>query len=320
MYHANLGEIERQRGKRDQAIVALREAVALAPRSAQAQNNLGILHFDMRAFDEAAECYQKAIAINPSYPEAYNNLGNALRALGRNEEATDNYQRALLLRENYPEAYNNLAAVLRDNDQIAEAEHAYRKAIALRPDYLEAYNNLAGMLVDQDREEDALRVLGEALAKDGKHIPTLLQVARTQLHRGNAVQAEQAARLALQYDVANAEAYVVLGQVLHDTDRYQESLRAYEEALSLDDEEPDANNFYGVCLKSVGRLDDAKAAFSRSLELNPNALGVYSNIADLEKFTPESPNFKKMQEFLESARGSAERALHEPALRARQGE
>lgn len=301
VYHSNLGEIERQRGKRDLAAAALKEAVALAPRSAQAHNNLGILHFDMREFEKAVECYQTAINLNASYPEAYNNLGNALRALDRNDEAADNYQRALLLRENYPEAYNNLAAVLRDRDQIAEAEHAYRKAFSLRPNYLEAYNNLAAMLIEHEREDDALKVLGEALNVDGKHVPTLLQVARTQLHKGNVSQAEQAVRLALKYDAEKPEGYVVLGQVLHDTDRFVEALGAYEKALALNSDLAEAHNYYGICLKSTGRLDEAKAAFVKSLELNPRAIGVYSNIADLEKFTADHPILAKMQELVAEA-------------------
>ena len=51
----------------------------------------------------------------------------------------------------------------------------------------------------------------------------------------------------------------------------------------------------------MGRLDDAKTAFMKSLELNPRAVGVYSNIADLEKFTPDSPMLGKMQELISEA-------------------
>ena len=62
VYYANLGEVERLRGKLDDALTALETAVRLDPGSTQALNNLGIVRFERREFEEAAECYRKAIA------------------------------------------------------------------------------------------------------------------------------------------------------------------------------------------------------------------------------------------------------------------
>jgi tetratricopeptide (TPR) repeat protein len=300
-FYSNLGEIERQRGKPREALVALRRAVSLDPKFAQAWNNLGIVHYDRRDFKEAIKCYEQAISLRDSYPEAYNNLANALRALGKNEDALDHYQRALLLRENYPEVYNNMASILRDRGDFAEAEHAYRKAISLKPRYLDAYNNLAMLLVQRERDDEALRVLGRALEIDAKHVSTLITVARTQLKQGNYVEAEQAWRLALKEDLNNAEVHAILGQVLDETDRLTEALESYETALTLRPELIEARNLYAICLKQVGRLDDARAQFLKTLELYPWAYGCYANLADLEKFTPGHPHFLAMEAIVQKA-------------------
>jgi tetratricopeptide (TPR) repeat protein len=300
-FFSNLGEMERQRGKLPEALVALRRAVSLNPQSPQALNNLGIVHYDRNEFEEAAKCYEGAIALNGSYAEAHNNLGNALRALGRYEEALDHYQRALLIRENYPGAYNNMASILREQDQVAEAEFAYRKAIALNPRYFEAYGNLATLLVQHERSDEALRVLGDALKIDPKHVPTLIHVARTQLSMGSHVQAEQACRLALAEDPNSAEAHAMLGEVLHETDRFKEALECYEAALTLKPTLFDARNHYGICLKSVGRLDEAREQLLKSLELNPRAYGIYANLSDLEKYTPDNPHLKAMEAIIQEA-------------------
>ena len=300
-FYSNLGEMERQRGKLPQALLALRQAVRLDPSSTEALNNLGIVHYDRREFNEAVKCYGQAIAINSAYAEAHNNLGNALRALGKNDEALDHYQRALLVRENYPEAYNNMAAILRDTDQIAEAEFAYRKAISLNPRYFEAYGNLATLLVEHQRADEALRVLADALKIAPKHGPTLIHVARTQVSLGNHVQAEQACRLALEEDSDSAEAHSMLGEVLHETDRFTEALESFEIALTLQPAAAECRNFYGICLKSVGRLDEAREQLLKSLELNPRAYGIYANLADLEKFTPDSPHLKAMEAIMQNA-------------------
>ena len=300
-FFSNLGEMERQRGKLPQALLALRQAVRLDPSSTEALNNLGIVHYDRGEFGEAAKHYEQAIAINPSYAEAHNNLGNALRALGRFDEALDHYQRALLIRENYPGAYNNMASILLDRDQIAEAEFAYRKAIALSPRYFEAYGNLATLLVEHGRSDEALRVLGDALKIEPKHAPTLIHVARTQLSTGNYAQAEQACRLALEEEPDSAEAFAVLGEVLHETDRFDEALTAFDTALTLKPMAAEARTYYGICLKSVGRLDEAREQLVKSLELNPRAYGIYANLADLQKFTPDHPHLKAMEAIMAEA-------------------
>lgn len=301
LFFANLGEAERQRGSLDAALAALTRAVALDPHSAQAFNNLGIVRFERREFEEAVKCYETAIATDAGYPEAHNNLGNALRALGRDEAAVESYQQALLLREDYPEAYNNLAAILRDQENLDEAEHCYRKAIELRPTYLDPYGNLAGLLVDAKRADEALRVLGEALRIDENHVPTLIIVARTQLSLGNHAQAEQACRLALAADAKNADAEVALGEVLQELDRFPEALAAFERAVALGPDFSDTHNHYGVCLKAVGRLEEARGEFLKAIELNPQAYGCYSNLADLERFTRDSPHLAAMEAAMAAA-------------------
>lgn len=301
LFFANLGETERLCGRLDEALAALTRAVALDPHSAQAFNNLGIVRFERREFEEAVKCYETAIATDAGYPEAHNNLGNALRALGHDEAAVESYQQALLLREDYPEAYNNLASVLRDEGNLDEAEHCYRKAIELRPTYLDPYGNLAGLLVDNKRADEALRVLGEALRIDENHVPTLITVARTQLSLGNHAQAEQACRLALAQDADNADAAVAFGEVLQELDRFPEALVAFERAVALEPDASDIRNHYGVCLKAVGRLDEARSQFLKAIELNPQAYGCYSNLSDLERFTPDNSHLLAMEAVIAAA-------------------
>jgi Flp pilus assembly protein TadD len=300
-FYANLGEIERRRGKLREALVALKRATTIDPKSPQAWNNLGIVHYDRRAFADAVKSYEQAISLNDKYPEAHNNLGNALRALGKDEEALEHYQQALLLRERYPEAYNNMAAILRAREQNVEAEHAYRRAISLKPKYFEAYNNLAALLIATDRSDEALRLLGTVLEMNPKHVPTLVLVARTQLTKGNHTQAEQACRLALHEDPNCAEAHALLGEVLHETDRFAEALASFETALTLRPELIEAQNHYGVCLKSVGRFDDAREQFIKTLKLAPWAYGIYANLGDLKKYTPDDPQFQAMETIMKEA-------------------
>ncbi|MHA1544585.1 MAG: tetratricopeptide repeat protein [Alphaproteobacteria bacterium] len=300
-YHSNLGEIERQRGNADKATYALRKAIGIDPNYSQAYNNMGIIYYDKKEFDEAAKSYEKALELNEGYPEAHNNLGNAYRALDRGDEALEHYERAIMLKENYAEAYNNMATVLRDKDLKEEAEHAYKRAIQLKPDYTEAFNNLASFYIQEKNTDEALRILGEGLKVDDKNVPILVNVARVQLEKNNYEAAEMACKISLQQDPGSAEAECVYGQICHDLDQYDEALGHFEKAIQLNPDYGEANNHYGIALKSVGRLDDAKKQFERTLERNEKAFGAYSNLADLQKFTPKTKLLKKMEKLMKEA-------------------
>jgi Flp pilus assembly protein TadD len=309
-YYSNLGEVERQRGNLDEAQAALARAIELNPDSAEAYSNLGIVHFDRKEFEEAAECYERAIALQPNFPEAHNNLGNAYRALDRRTDAVACYQRAVTQRDGYAEAYNNMAAALRDANDFESAEHAYRKAIQLKPNYIDAYNNLAIMLGGLDRTEDALRYLAEALKLDEKHVPTLLNVARVQLKRGAHDIAEQAAVMARDLDPEKAEPHVVLADIQHELDEPEIALRHIERAVELEPEAADVRSFYGVLLKSVGRIDEARIEVRKAIDLNPKLYSAYSNLNDLETFGADHDLLAKMEEiFAEATDPESERYM-----------
>ena len=78
---------------------------------------------------------------------------------------------------------------------------------------------------------EALRVLGEALKFAPKNVQTLLLTSKIQLKRNNLQAAEQATRLALNEESENPEALTILGQVLHETDRYDEAIDVLDRAL-----------------------------------------------------------------------------------------
>ena len=298
-YFANLGEMERVKGHLDIAAAALTRAVKLNPHSPQALNNLGIVSYDRKEFAKAEQHYRKAIALDDNYAEAHNNLGNALRALAKHDEAVREYERAIEIRENYPEAYNNLGTVFREMQKLEQAEAAFRRAIAFRNNYLDALNNLANVMVAQKKYDDGVRILGETLKLYPNNVPTLLNIARAHMARGAYPMANRAIQMALKEAPENIEALTLAGQIAHDLDHYEDSIKYFEQSLKANPNNIEALNYYGVALKSVGRLEDARNTFIKALEVQPRAIGTYSNLVDLEKFTPDNPLFQTMQRIVE---------------------
>jgi tetratricopeptide (TPR) repeat protein len=297
-YHSNLGEVLRAGGEFEEAATALDRALAIDPDNAQALNNRGIVHYELKDYPAAVECYRKAVGIDPKMAEAWNNLGNALRLVDDAAGAMRAYEQALALREVYPEVYNNLGTLLREQGKGEQAEHALRRAIAQKPNYLDAYCNLASILHGDGQDVEALRQLAEALRIDAGHEKTLLLVARVQLKRGAHDLVNQACRMILQANPRCSEALTILAQLNHDTDNYDAALKLAAKAIEIEPDNAEAHNFYGVALKSVGRLDEARDHILKAIELNQNMFGAYANLNDLVTFSEDHPLFAKLRELL----------------------
>jgi len=59
------------------------------------------------------------------------------------------------------------------------------------------------------------------------------------------------------------------GRDLIDKGNYEEALSFFEQALLLNQNDPELWNYKGVALRSMGRYDEALECFNRSLEIDP---------------------------------------------------
>jgi tetratricopeptide (TPR) repeat protein len=145
-------------------------------------------------------------------------------------------------------------------------------------------------------------VLSDALRVKEDHPVTLTITARVQLRRGNFQAAEQAAKRAIAANAKHGDAMVALGQVYHETDRYDEAIKILEEAVQVAPNSPEARNFYGVALKSVGRLDEGKEQILKALDLNSNSYGSYANLNDIVDFKDRPDLVEKMENIFKDSR------------------
>ncbi|MGI9568020.1 MAG: tetratricopeptide repeat protein [Nitrosopumilus sp.] len=65
------------------------------------------------------------------------------------------------------------------------------------------------------------------------------------------------------------EELVKTGKHFLESNRYDEALGVFEQALLLNQDNPDLWNFKGVALRSLGRYEEAMECFNKSLEIDP---------------------------------------------------
>ena len=71
------------------------------------------------------------------------------------------------------------------------------------------------------------------------------------------------------YFVDETKELVSKGQSLMDDGKFEDALSAFEQALLLNQNDPDLWNYKGVALRSLGRYDESVECFNRSLEIDP---------------------------------------------------
>lgn len=259
----------------DEALTAARKAVELEPLNADRFLQLALVYWARGQQAEGEAASRKAIEIDPGYPEAYDGL--AVDIIGRlggrlpedptdaqpEELAIDRWRdrpadelaiiaeaerlsrRAVELNPNGASASVNLGNILLLRGAVEEAELILRKAIELDPNgqAASAYNSLAYRFAGWGiRLDDALQFAHRAvqLAPEGWAFDTL---ATVHFRRGEWDQAEAAWKKCLELagPPSDPSAWFHLGKVSERKNQISAAITAYEEALRLRPNYPEAS-------------------------------------------------------------------------------
>jgi len=127
----DLGALLERRGDVDGAVAAGRDALALEPRSPEANNFLGYLLADRgRDLEEAHALIRAAVAADPDNGAYLDSLGWVLFRLGRLEEAQRLLERALQLTGGDPVIHEHLGDVFAALRQAERAREQYQLSLA----------------------------------------------------------------------------------------------------------------------------------------------------------------------------------------------
>ena len=253
--------------------------------------NLGSLYEQEELWEQAINYYQKAIALKPDFVEAYRNLAKAWSQIGKQAEAADClYQAYTLEPENItPKEYLNLGNTFYLQDQFTNAIFCYQWAIKLNPNNPTAYHNLAVALkrknklhetatyAQKAREirngvlEKTSTVAKQVEVNDGK--PQLVN-SEDVMHLYTDKQVPEKLPQVNQADlIKEAEANLVNG-------KFYEAIATCEEIISV---KPDAVAYQimGKTWVEMNQIDEAIAAYQKSLEVKPNFAEVYVSLGEL---------------------------------------
>lgn len=215
-----------KRGSFNEAIEAYNKAIQLDPTFGWPYSNLALTYLTQGQYAEAVLLYQKGIELSNSDKDkaiSWNGLGNVYRCLNDYANAVAAYQKAADLdpetagmrdgadsfqsgqSSRNAQVWNDLGELFFKAGNYSEATNAFQKAMELEPAYGWPHSNLGRVLASQGKYEEAIPLLQKSIEL-------------------------------FQEDKDRAVAWNRLGNVYRKMNDYDNAIKAYQKAVTLNDE------------------------------------------------------------------------------------
>ena len=106
-----------------------------------------------------------------------------------------------------------------------------------------------------------------------------------------------ATQKSIELNPTDSEAHYNLGVILKGLDRSNEAEKSYRQAITLKPDYAEAHNNLGNTLQELGRLDEAEKSFRQAIALKPDFAEAYSNLAitlqELHKLNEAEKSFRQ---------------------------
>jgi tetratricopeptide (TPR) repeat protein len=173
----NMGFVLANLGRLDEAIAHWRKALEADSEYAEVHKNLARALSGTGRFEESIPHWRKAVELEPADGEARYNFGVALLRQGNAREAIEQYRHALAIDASDPQTHNDLGVALLQQKQYGAAAPEFQRAIALAPRFAQAYFNLGSAYYLLGRAADALVQWRQGLALEPDNSAALSRTA-----------------------------------------------------------------------------------------------------------------------------------------------
>jgi tetratricopeptide (TPR) repeat protein len=242
---------------------------------------------------EAIAALRRAVALKPDLPQAWRALGDHLMATGDMQAADAAYAQHVRHATADPRLLGAAAALA--EDRVPEAEALLRAHLKLAPTDVAAIRMFAEVAARLGRNEDALNLLARCLEL-APGFDAARQNYALLLHRSNQPEralAEIERLLAL--DPVHPAHRNLKAVVLCRIGDYEPAIAIYAELLQRYPDQPKVWMSYGHALKTAGHRERAIAAYRRALALQPAFGEVWWSLANLKTFRFEQPDVALMR-------------------------
>ncbi|MCP5155466.1 MAG: PEP-CTERM system TPR-repeat protein PrsT [Ectothiorhodospiraceae bacterium] len=240
--------VARQRNQLEVALEALRDTLAAQPNHVAALLLAGQIHFLRREFTLAAEMLERHVTLAPTNTPALKLLG----------------------------------AVLLELKQTDAAIETLGKAAQRSPDDAELLALLGTAHMSRGDTERGRELLDQASRLKPDNAPIRTQLAVSRLASGDTDEAVSELEAAVGSDPGFSRADVLLVLTHFQARRYDKALEAARQLVDKRGDQPAAHNLLGAALEASKNRTEARAAYTKALEIDPSYVTALLNLARMD--------------------------------------
>ena len=262
----------------DGLLQTAQQIIAAHPNSADGFLLKGIADTVRQKFSDASQDAQRAMQLAPQSPAPLVEMGNVHLAQKQYAAALEFYQQALDRDPSSAEALSGVMNTCFAQKQYDKAIAAANAQIGKFPNSSNFYDLLGTALFNGKKDSSAAEAaLSRAVELDKNNVDAIEKLGKIQIGRGATDQALSLYGDAIRQNPKQVVFYVLTGEIYAARQDWDEAKAMYQEALSIQPEQPMAsNNLAYIMLEQGGNVDVAFAMAQTARRGLPDS----SNAAD----------------------------------------
>lgn len=273
-----LGDAQRRKGMKKEALASLKRAYELAPDDLVIACKLANGFIDVGRLMAANELLTTTLASFPSVPELYLLRGLTWWQLGNNREAEPDLQLCLVLAPDTASALSTLGDIRREQGRLDEARLLVDRAACISPgdaSVLRAQGDLSLAYKDWKK---AVYYYDQVLSIVSDDVLVALNRAVALVEMGDALGAIDALESCLSVGASEQWVYEMLGLVFAHRGQWAVAIESLEKAVEREPRNGNAWNVLIVAYNKLGQMEKAEHAAKRALEINPCHVSALVNL------------------------------------------
>ncbi|KAI7861037.1 hypothetical protein BDC45DRAFT_430253 [Circinella umbellata] len=235
-----LGTFNFLKGDNKSALEYFDKSIEVDPKFVQNYIKRSSLYMEQSDIAKAYKQFDDALAINPSDPDVYYHRGQVNYISGNFDAAAKDYTESLKLDDSFVFAHIQLGVVQYKLGSISSAMSTFNNTLKKFPESADVQNYYGELLVDQQKVPEAIEAFGKAIELDPKNpLPYINKAMLMYQAMGDANEATNLCKKALEFDPACDAAVASLAQILLELGKADEALTYYETAIDLARTQPE---------------------------------------------------------------------------------
>jgi Flp pilus assembly protein TadD len=280
------GDLLLESGRIEEAQTQLRAVLDADPEDAHARRQLITALSSHQQGKELAAQLEEALKRDPENLDARLDLAAAYASLGMTLEAATAYEEVLRRRPHHQGALKLAADLARARGDLAKASAYYSRLRVLSPDDPRPVFLLAAAHAQAGALDKAERLFTDAAQYPGMLAEAYSNLGAIALRRGDPKQAlwflSRAAKRRPQRPLIRYNHGLALHQLGRDTEAFDE----LQAASSAAPDDADIQFLSGVVALRLGRLEEARDAFTKTVALDPQRSDAARNLALMASSLP----------------------------------